>query len=151
MDDGQVMWGRLIIALLLASLVGSCGETSGGLEVADGRNLAADLCETRGRESATALGRVEGLSAVYEVDRLSVVAWQAIPDSPWDNYPGDRLVAICLFDASEITAPAGPPPGAVYDQLMVLVGEDGRVQPDMAVQEGRSRAPNVPEKARRVR
>lgn len=143
--DGPVAPWRPPIGILVgvvAVVLGACA----GLEhtATDARSDEADttppastaveLCRGAGQQKAETIANVQAIDAVYRTRAADMAAWRAsgAPDdpTPWRDRPDDQLVAVCIFDAVDIQAPAGPaleegeerPP---YDKLTVGAVKDG--------------------------
>jgi hypothetical protein len=133
------------------NVMGSGGES----------HRAVELCDSKGRDVADQIGDVTSRAAVFAAEADEVAEWQRArhgaagldQGSDWADETG--LVALCYFDATNISAPGGPPPaeGEIrppYDQLLVLVGEHGHVEPYMARRNSQGREYERPESAKRV-
>lgn len=98
-------------------------------------STAVELCRGAGRQEAEIIANVQAIDAVYRTRAGDMAAWDeqgGAPDdrSRWRDHPDDQLVAVCVFDAVDIHAPAGPAlqegqQRPAYDKLTVGVAEDG--------------------------
>lgn len=96
---------------------------------------AVELCRGAGQHEAELIANVEAMDAVYRTRAADMATWRASgapddPHTPWRDRPDDQLVAVCIFDAVDIRAPAGPPleqgeERPPYDKLTVGVAGDG--------------------------
>lgn len=138
---------------------------------------AVELCRTSGREAADERATVERIDEVYATTLADVVQWQehryeeitgAPGDSEWQGEEGSTFAAICYFDAGQVVAPGGPAypttdpstgdvtfePLPPYDEVVVIVADDGRVELYEArrseMNEGSGSPAKAPERSRRM-
>jgi len=103
--------------------------------MAQSKSTADELCRGAGQQEAATVANVQAIDAVYRARAADMAAWRASgapddPHTPWRDRPDDQFVAVCIFDATDVQAPAGPaleggeerPP---YDKLSVGVAGDG--------------------------
>jgi hypothetical protein len=161
-------------AVSAALLMTACGNTGQPDVAVDGLSgtrqssespdhaQAREMCHDQGFARANDLGNVEAVAAVFKSTAEQVAEWQRSNSgiegrsgSSWSDERQDQLTAVCYYDATDIMAPAGPPPPDAsapppYDQLVIIVGEDGTDQPYMALRDGQSREPTGPQGSERV-
>lgn len=144
--DGLVASWRPPIGLLVAVVavvLGACaglehtatGARSGEADTTRPASTAVELCRGAGRQEAESIANVQAIDAVYRTRAADMAAWRASgapddPHTPWRDRPDDELVAVCIFDAVDIQAPAGPAPPEgeerpPYDKLTVGAAKDG--------------------------
>lgn len=144
--DGPVASWRSPIGLLVgvvAVVLGACGgsqHTATGARTDQAHttppaSTVAQLCRGAGRHEAERVANVQAIDAVYRTRAAHMAAWRASgapddPHTPWRDRPDGQLVAVCVFDAVDIQAPAGPPlerggERPPYDKLTVAATKDG--------------------------
>lgn len=132
--------GMLVVGAVVA--LGACGGSANTPTGASGdgsgtirpASAAVELCRGAGRQEAETVATMQTLEAVFRARAADMAAWRASgapndPHTPWRDRPDDQFVAVCIFDAVDIQAPAGPamekgetrPP---YDKLSVGAAED---------------------------
>lgn len=134
------------------------------------RTMALELCEGPGRRIAEESATISELESALASSAGNVAEWQetryaeianARSESRWRDTPPDLFTAVCYFDVSSVSAPRGPlypttdpetgkeiqAPLPPYDQVVVVVTEDGQTQLYEARRSWMQEGPDAPPKA----